>query len=533
MFIKKYIIPQQLNNTKFMKNFLFLLPLIFILSCGTAVRKTAYGLADGKVEWIFLHVNDVYEIAPLSGGKIGGLARIATLRRELMKENPNVITVMAGDFLNPSLIGTLKYEGSGIKGRQMVDVMNAVGFDYVCFGNHEFDLDFVDLQKRIDESNFTWLSSNAFKVEGEGIVAFGKSQNPDENYIPEYKIITLKDGTANEMVKVGMWGVVLDASKKDYVQYSDIFERSNSINEDVLKKESDVQVGLTHVMIENDKEIAQKNPDVSLIMGGHEHNNQIYKIGKTVVAKADANAVTAYVHRCSYDLKTKKTTVTSELVKIDEKIIEDPTVATVVKKWTDIADAAFKKAGFAPNEPVANLKEALDGRSSSIRLQQNNLGDAITRAMAAAASKPVDCAFMNSGSVRIDDMVQGTVTQADIVRILPYGGKLIEMDIKGSELKKVLLAGLLTKGRGGYLQWYNISYSDADKLLKINGKNLSDEANYHIITNDFLFSGGENNFEFFKEGNPNVTNIIKPNSGDTKDLRNDIRMALIAYLKSK
>ena len=187
-----------------MKKLLFLLPLIFLLSCSTAVRKTAYGLADGKVEWIFLHVNDVYEIAPLSGGKIGGLARVATLRRELMKENPNVITVMAGDFLNPSLIGTLKYEGSGIKGKQMVDVMNAVGFDYVCFGNHEFDLDFVDLQKRIDESNFTWLSSNAFKTEGEGIVAFGKSIDPDNNYIPEYKIITLKDGTANEMVKVGI-----------------------------------------------------------------------------------------------------------------------------------------------------------------------------------------------------------------------------------------------------------------------------------------------------------------------------------------
>jgi 5'-nucleotidase / UDP-sugar diphosphatase len=516
-----------------MKKLLFLLPLSFLLSCSSAVRKTAYGLADGKVEWIFLHVNDVYEITPLSGGKIGGMARVATLRRELMKENPNVITVMAGDFLNPSLIGTLKYDGTGIKGKQMVEVMNAVGFDYACFGNHEFDLDFVDLQKRIDEANFTWLSSNAFKVEGEGITAFGKSTNPDENYIPEYKIITIKDGTANEMVKVGMWGVVLDVNKKDYVQYSDIFERSNSINEDILKKESDVQVGLTHVMVENDKEIAAKNPDVSLIMGGHEHNNQIYKIGKTVVAKADANAVTAYVHRCSYDLKTKQIIITSELVKIDEKIIEDATVAAVVKKWTDIADAAFQKAGFSPNEPVANLKEALDGRSSSIRMQQNNLGNVITKAMAAAASKPVDCAFINSGSVRIDDLVQGTVTQADIVRILPYGGKLMEMDIKGSELKKVLMAGLLTKGRGGYLQWHNISYSDADKLLKINGKNLSDEANYHIITNEFLFSGGENNFEFFKEDNPNVSNISKPNGENAKDLRNDIRMALIAHLKSK
>ena len=153
--------------------FLRLLILVLIISniaCSTAKKATSvYGVADGKVEWIFLQMNDVYEIGALDGGKIGGMARVATIRKQLLAENPNTYTVMAGDFLNPSLIGTLKYQGEGIKGKQMVEVMNATGINYVCLGNHEFDLDFVDLQKRIDESQFEWISSNAFHQVGEGI----------------------------------------------------------------------------------------------------------------------------------------------------------------------------------------------------------------------------------------------------------------------------------------------------------------------------------------------------------------------------
>jgi 5'-nucleotidase / UDP-sugar diphosphatase len=38
---------------------------------------------------------------------------------------------------------------------------------------------------------------------------------------------------------------------------------------------------------------------------------------------------------------------------------------------------------------------------------------------------------MNSGAVRIDDWVRGTVTQLDIIRILPFGGKIYELDITG------------------------------------------------------------------------------------------------------
>ncbi len=514
---------------KFIKIPFFVALLFAFAACSTTKKTTVYGEADGKVEWIFLHLNDVYEIGALENGKVGGLARVSTIKQRLLKENPNVFTVLAGDFLSPSVIGTLKYEGSGIKGRQMVETMNALGVNLVCFGNHEFDLDYADLQKRMDESTFEWLSSNAFKTEGEGIVAFGKAGDADGN--PEYKVLTINDGKANESVKVGIWGVVLDANKKDYVQYSDPLERSKSLITDVLPKEADVFVGLTHVLVDMDKQIAAENPSVALIMGGHEHNNQIYKIGNTTVAKADANAKTVYVHRCSYNLKTKKTTVNSELIKIDDSIEDEPKVAAVVQKWNEIADKSFKAGGFDPNETVAEITEILDGREASLRLQQNNLGNAIAKSMSAAAVKPVDCAFFNSGSVRIDDQITGKITQRDIVRIMPFGGKLIEFDIRGSELRKVLLAGLLSKGRGAYLQWDKIKYDDVSKTLIITGNTLDEAQIYHCITNDFLLTGKENNLDFFNSKNPNISNIVTPT--DANDIKNDIRKAFIRYLKSK
>ncbi|HCK04800.1 MAG TPA: bifunctional metallophosphatase/5'-nucleotidase, partial [Flavobacteriaceae bacterium] len=54
--------------------------------------------------------------------------------------NPNTYLFMSGDFLNPSLLGNLKHEGERIKGRQMIEVMNAMNFTMATFGNHEFDL---------------------------------------------------------------------------------------------------------------------------------------------------------------------------------------------------------------------------------------------------------------------------------------------------------------------------------------------------------------------------------------------------------
>jgi len=109
---------------------------------------------DGKISFTLLQLNDVYEISSIQGGKFGGMARVETLHKELSAKNKNTLLVMAGDFLNPSLIGTMKHNGVRVSGKQMVEVMNAMNFDLAAFGNHEFDLSQKDLQKRLMRAIF-------------------------------------------------------------------------------------------------------------------------------------------------------------------------------------------------------------------------------------------------------------------------------------------------------------------------------------------------------------------------------------------
>jgi 2',3'-cyclic-nucleotide 2'-phosphodiesterase (5'-nucleotidase family) len=228
---------------------------------------------DGKVEWIFLQVNDVYEIAPLEGGKKGGMARIATLKKRLLCENPNTYAFMAGDFVNPSVIGTLKYNGENIRGKQMIEVMNAAGIDYACFGNHEFDLNEADLQKRIDESQFEWIASNAFHVVGGQPQPFTQTRNGSVKNLPEYKILEIKEKGTKEQAKVGLWSVLLPSNKPNYVTYTDFMTTSKTLIDNVLRPKSDAVVGLTHLFLEDDLKLAAQNPTLSLLMGGHDHEN--------------------------------------------------------------------------------------------------------------------------------------------------------------------------------------------------------------------------------------------------------------------
>lgn len=516
-----------------MKKFIILgyVFLVLLSSCKTSQINSKQS-TENKVEITFLHVNDVYEISPLEGGKVGGMARIATLRKDLIRKNPNTLTILAGDFLNPALISTFKYEGKSIKGKQMIEAMNAVGFDWVGLGNHEFDLDEADLQKRIDESTFNWLASNAFQQKkGGNIEPFGKMVNGVKIPFPKTTILTFKN-PEGQAVKMGIFSVVLPSNKKDYIYYSDFFEAAVKTY-DILKGECDFVVGLTHLNKADDAKLAEMLPGVKLLMGGHDHDNMIEHIGTTTLAKADANAKTAYIHTIRFDTKTKATDVQSQLRKIDESIPQDSAVAVVVKKWDDIMDVSLKKAGMDRNDVVSQLSEPLDGRESSIRNNHTNLGDLIAKSMTASASKPVDCSIFNSGSVRIDDQLSGRITQLDIMRVLPFGGKIVEVALKGRLLEKILETGIKNKGNGGFLQWDKIRQDEAKNEWFINGKLLDVNQDYYIAIPKFMMEGKETNFGYLTPQNPDVQKVVESDEKAINDVRNDVRKVLIAYLKGK
>src|SRR5437763_13665299 len=88
-----------------------------------------------QVEIVLLQLNDVYEITRPAKKDLGGLTRVAALRKQLKAKNPNTFAILAGDFFSPSALGTAVVDGRRLDGRHMVAVLNAMGLDYATFGN--------------------------------------------------------------------------------------------------------------------------------------------------------------------------------------------------------------------------------------------------------------------------------------------------------------------------------------------------------------------------------------------------------------
>jgi 2',3'-cyclic-nucleotide 2'-phosphodiesterase (5'-nucleotidase family) len=513
-----------------------------LLSCGgiaptVSVQPAGPGVYvdvgdSNAVALTFLQLNDVYEIAPVENGMFGGMARVATVQRDLRKENPNTITVLAGDFISPSAIGTSVHQGKRINGAQMVDAMNAVGVDFVTFGNHEFDLGYEALQSRINQSHFTWISSNIqYTPSEEGYVGpFEKHVNGSAEPFPESYILRVQNAAGREL-RIGIIGLTLGSNRPPYIVWSDPLESAQRVCKD-LRNKTDLIVAITHLSIDDDKKLAALVPDVKLILGGHEHTNMMFKVGETIISKADANARTVFIHRLRWSTTTKSLTIQSEIKTIDNLIAEEPGTARVVNEWTDRAYEGFRQKGFDPDQVVAIVAEPLDGRESSIRHRQTNLGTAVAHSMLAAA-KSARIAIFNSGSIRLDDQLSGTITQYDIIRTLPFGGKILEVEMKGSLLQQALDAGRKNSGRGGYLQYAGVGFDSSQNTWSVAGKRINVKARYNVIVSDYLFSGNEQGLEFFSRQHPDVVSVIEPDPADAADLRRDIRLAVIAFLQKK
>ena len=503
----------------------FWISLFIISSCKTP-RPLAGG--DGIIEIVIIQVNDVYEIAPIAGGKIGGMARVASLKKEYQKQNANTILVMAGDFLSPSVYNSILYNGKRIRGKQMIESMNAAGMDLAVFGNHEFDITESELQERLNESDFQWVSSNTFHNKKGKVVPFEQYRS-DTVSIPKTLIRSFRDadGTA---VKVGFIGLTLPFNKAEYVTYSDPLETAREVYNQI-KDSCDAVVAITHQFVPEDLELARQLPALTLIVGGHEHDMRIEKSGSVYIAKAHANARSAYVHKLTIDKKKNITLVVPELRMLDEKISLDSSASLVVKKWSDIASANYATLGFDAGKIVLSKGDSLDGRESEVRSRSTNFTKIIVEAMADATPQ-ADVSIMNGGSIRLDDILYPPITQYDIIRSLPYGGPIREAELKGSLLKQVLDSGIANRGVGGFLHYYPVEYDPTNQVWMLKGDSIQTEKVYRVAFSDFLVTGREAGLSFLNKDNPGMIKLFDAEISP-QDPRSDIRLALIRYLEKK
>lgn len=488
------------------------------------ILLTSYSEDNSKIDFIFLQLNDVYEIAPIQKGKFGGMARVETLHQELLKENPNTLLFLAGDFLNPSLLSALDVEGEKVYGKQMVEVMNAMNFDLVSFGNHEFDLPLKALQKRLNESNFPWISTNLLKKEGENYSPFSKIKNGKETTLDKTFIKEIADADGTK-IKIGFISACISANPKEYIEYQKYLTEAKAAY-DEIKNKVDVVFGLTHVKVTDDEEIAKLIPELPLIMGGHEHTNMLVETDNGVITKADANAKTVYIHRISYDKKTKKTVVKSELKEINSSIKGDEKVEAIIDKWQTVLNAKIKEIVPNPNEVIYTTKVPINALDTHNRREQTNLGEIITKSMSFAFNDKVDCALESGGAFRIDDLLEGDINAVDVFKVLPFEDPVLKIELKGSLLKQVLDYGNKKAGTGSYIQRYNANLKN--DVWHIKDERIVLDKIYTIAISDFLSRALK--ISRLSDKNKEVISVYRP---EETEIAYDIRKAVIAYLKNE
>ena len=134
------------------RSILFALVALIFAATSTLAEQEEPGAPRANAPVTFLQINDVYQTAPVDN--LGGLARVATIKRRLKDEGRTPFLVLAGDFLSPSVASSV------FKGEQMVAALNAAGLDLATLGNHEFDFGDDVLIRRMMESKWEWVVSN-------------------------------------------------------------------------------------------------------------------------------------------------------------------------------------------------------------------------------------------------------------------------------------------------------------------------------------------------------------------------------------
>src|SRR6266853_1602046 len=419
-----------------------------------------------------LQVNDVYQFAPVDGGTRGGLARVLTLRKQIMSESPHALYLLAGDTISPSV------ESNTYQGQQMIYAWNSSGLDYATFGNHEFDFGPDVLRARMGESHFKWLAANVID----------KKTGRTFADTPEFVIREF------EGVEVAIFGIVLQETLETSrpgpdVDIQDPCATAARLIPKIHAAGAQVIVALTHQTIGDDKKFARCS-GVDVVIGGHEHTLLESMSGHAPIFKMDADAR----ELGRIDLNISKSTgklesIDWQIIPVTDKVKDDPAFASLDRKY----GALLKSLEV----PVGRTEVDLDVRSADVRMQETNMADFVADAFRQATQ--ADVALVNGGSIRADAIIKpGILTKRDALSILPFNNRVVKLQVTGAAIRASLEHGVATAAEelqpGRFPQVSGLRYAfDTNRKpgarltsVTVNGKPLEDRRSYTLATTTYL-----------------------------------------------
>ena len=234
-----------------------------IVAVVTAMLVACSGASAQKLT--IMHFNDTHshlepERAGKSAGRGGVIERAAlvdSVRNAVGRRN--FLLLHAGDFNQ----GTSYYTTLG--GMLEVGLVNALGYDVITLGNHEFDDGIEHLGRRLAGLKCPVVCSN-----------YDFSQFELGKYVKPY--VVLKRGG----MRIGIFGMLTDITKvvertiADRLPKFDDVETANRWASYLKnEKKCDIVIALTHLGMDNedfmDQDLVRATRNIDLVVGGHSH----------------------------------------------------------------------------------------------------------------------------------------------------------------------------------------------------------------------------------------------------------------------
>ena len=449
-----------------------------------AAVAAAFTLVPMQAEHVvIIGANDTHsQIEPASDG-LGGVLRRRAVYDQIRRENPNTVTVHAGDAVQ----GTVFFSLYG--GEVEYALMDSLGYDIIILGNHEFDNGMENIAKYYKNVHAKKLSAN-----------YEMSGTPLDGMFEPYIIKRYGNKRVAFMgINVQPEGLISlkNYDGMRYLPSLDVADATAKYLKEVQKV--DYVVMISHIGYTsydpdepNDVDIIKSSHYIDLVVGGHSHTTIKPGTEMATVKNADGRLIPVgqngksgkYVATYDLDLETGK--VVYKHYKVDSSWDEAAKRYNAMDRWLD-----YYRHGVDSlmNNPLGESVKFMKNSSPALQNWVSDITMDIIKPL--SGIKDVQFAIMNKGGIRTD-MPQGTVTEGLLMSMFPFDNRFVVLEITGQGLLDALK---VMAGREGdaMSKELKVTYNAKGEVTsaKVGGKKVAPNKNYRLVTIDYLANGGD------------------------------------------
>jgi 2',3'-cyclic-nucleotide 2'-phosphodiesterase/3'-nucleotidase len=366
-----------------------------------------------------------------------GLAKIATLVRQVRKENPNVLLIDSGDTIQGTPLEYYHNKKNNAPADPMMLAMNALNYDSMTVGNHEYNFGLQVLEKARSEAKFPWLSANTYNK--------GTNQNHYQPYI-------VKEVAGVRVAVLGLTtpGIPNWENAPNYAGlefHEPLAEAKKWVPILRRKERADVVVIAMHMGLEQDLRtgeinpgqvanenraiaIAQQVPGVDLIFMGHTHRD-VPSVTINGVQLIQANCWGRHLARVDLYLEPagprwRVIARAARTIAVDSSTVPDQEILRLGEPYNVETQAWLSRAIG---------ESAVELTAAEARFRDTGILDLIQRVQLEAGKADLSMAAVFNAEARI---AKGPVTVRDIAGLYVYENTLVVIEVTGQQVKDAL-----------------------------------------------------------------------------------------------